>query len=120
MSVRREALLVALAGVVVMTALTVGDPHSSPVFPPCLWRLATGWECPGCGAARAIHALLHGDVAIACRTNILVVFSLPWIAIEIVQRIRYDAPMITARLSPAAIRGIAGAAVVFAVGRNLL
>ena len=94
MSVRREALILAAAG--------------------------TGWQCPGCGAARAIHALLHGHVDTAIRINLLVVFSLPWMAIEIVQRIKYDAPMITARLSPSAIYGVAGVAVVFGVGRNLL
>lgn len=112
--------MLATAGVVALASLALGDPNTSVWFPPCLWRTITGWQCPGCGAARAIHALLHGHLDIALRTNVLVVLVLPWIAIEIVQRIRYDAPMITARLSPAAIRSLAVVAVVFGVGRNLV
>ena len=31
-------------------------------FPPCLFHLATGYYCPGCGGTRAITALLHGQI----------------------------------------------------------
>ena len=29
---------------------------------PCLFHLATGYYCPGCGGTRAITALLHGQL----------------------------------------------------------
>lgn len=29
---------------------------------PCLFHLATGYYCPGCGGTRAIAALLHGQL----------------------------------------------------------
>lgn len=29
----------------------------------------TGWDCPGCGATRALHAALHGDFAAALEFN---------------------------------------------------
>ena len=29
---------------------------------PCLFHLATGYYCPGCGGTRAIASLLHGQV----------------------------------------------------------
>lgn len=40
------------------------DPNlaGSP-FPPCLFRAFTGLLCPGCGMTRALHALVHGDLA---------------------------------------------------------
>ncbi|HXA45757.1 MAG TPA: DUF2752 domain-containing protein, partial [Candidatus Angelobacter sp.] len=45
-------------------------------------------NCPGCGATRACHALLHGDLSAAFRDNALFVLSLPalllrggWLAI---------------------------------------
>ena len=31
-------------------------------FPPCLFHLATGYYCPGCGGTRAITSLLHGQI----------------------------------------------------------
>ncbi len=33
--------------------------------PRCLFKLITGYECPGCGSQRAFHSLLHGDIAAA-------------------------------------------------------
>ncbi len=43
-------------------ALYFFDPaQSSSYFLPCLFRLVTGRRCPGCGAQRSIHQLLHGN-----------------------------------------------------------
>jgi hypothetical protein len=38
------------------------NPADNP-YPRCLLKVATGIDCPGCGGTRALHALLHGDVA---------------------------------------------------------
>jgi hypothetical protein len=53
----------------VLTLLAAFDPATSRLFPPCPFRLATGLECPGCGALRACHHLLHGDAIAAFRLN---------------------------------------------------
>ena len=29
----------------------------------CTFKLLTGYDCPGCGSQRALHAMLHGDIA---------------------------------------------------------
>jgi len=39
----------------------------------CPIHSLTGWSCPGCGGTRAIHALLHGDLASALKLNALAV-----------------------------------------------
>ena len=52
------------------------DPAKAHVFPPCLFRAMTGFLCPGCGATRAVHHLLHGDVGGALRLNALL-FAVP-------------------------------------------
>ncbi|HEY3175228.1 MAG TPA: DUF2752 domain-containing protein [Candidatus Polarisedimenticolia bacterium] len=65
-------LVVAAAG-----ALYALDPATSPLFPPCPFRLITGLACPGCGTLRALHHLMHGRLAEAVRLNALTVALIP-------------------------------------------
>ncbi len=44
---------------------------------PCLFRLVTGFQCPGCGVTRMCLLLLRGDVAGAFRANPAVFCLLP-------------------------------------------
>lgn len=57
------------------------DPSTSGLFPRCTFLSLTGYKCPGCGTQRAIHALLHGDVAGAFKYNALLLVAIPWIAL---------------------------------------
>ena len=57
------------------------DPSTSWLFPRCTFLSLTGYKCPGCGTQRAIHALLHGDVAGAFKYNALLLVAIPWIAL---------------------------------------
>ena len=57
------------------------DPSTSGLFPRCTFLSLTGYKCPGCGTQRAIHALLHGDVAGAFKYNALLMVAIPWIAL---------------------------------------
>ncbi len=41
-----------------------------------MFHYITGLYCPGCGAARAFHALANGDIAAAAGYNALLVFFL--------------------------------------------
>ena len=54
------------------------DPNAagSP-FPPCMFHAFTGLYCIGCGLTRALHALVHGDLAGALAMNPLGVLMLP-------------------------------------------
>lgn len=45
--------------------------------PRCVFKVLSGWDCPGCGSQRAFHALLHGDVAGAWACNPFVFFAIP-------------------------------------------
>src|SRR5262245_39428841 len=53
------------------------DPVRHRFYPICFFHAVTGLNCPGCGSTRAIHELLHGNVAAAARMNLLMVLSLP-------------------------------------------
>jgi hypothetical protein len=52
-------------------------PHSR--LPPCVFLSLTGWFCPGCGITRALHALVHGDLARAFAMNPLALIVIPLI-----------------------------------------
>jgi len=67
---------VAVAGASVLT-LFLFDPAHYHFYPTCYFHLLTGLYCPGCGALRATHQLLHGHIGAAARLNLLVVLSLP-------------------------------------------
>lgn len=57
------------------------NPSSSSMFPKCIVLVLTGYKCPGCGTQRAIHALLHGNVAAAWHYNAMMVTALPVMAL---------------------------------------
>lgn len=44
---------------------------------PCLFRLITGWQCPGCGVTRMCMRLLKGDLAGAFAANPVLLVTLP-------------------------------------------
>ena len=83
--VRAASPKMAYAGLAVLGAAGLAllyfvDPRNPGVFPVCPFLALTGCYCPGCGTLRALHVLLHGDVAAALGYNVLTVLSLPFIA----------------------------------------
>ena len=59
----------AVVGAVLSVAYYFIDPAQSHLMPRCLFKVVTGWDCPGCGSQRMLHALLHGDFAAAWGAN---------------------------------------------------
>lgn len=54
------------------------DPNSAQSWlPGCPFHALTGLYCPGCGTTRALHALLHGNLAQAVAMNPLAVLTMP-------------------------------------------
>lgn len=68
------------------------NPSTHGFYPACLFHSLTGLNCPGCGATRALYALLHGNVRLAVKDNALFVVLLAalavWSARLAVQKIR--------------------------------
>lgn len=74
---RGRALLALGAFAAVLAVLAVVDPRTAWFAPRCPFRFVTGLFCPGCGTGRALHALVHGDLAAAVRLNVLAVAAIP-------------------------------------------
>jgi len=128
---RRQAHL-ALAAVVSGTVAVAAvlyrfPPETASFYPQCPFRALTGLLCPGCGATRALAALVHGHLAEALRLNGLVVMLLPilaayglaayWRAISVPQR--SGTQSLWPRIPNPAIVALLAVTLVFAIARNL-
>lgn len=74
---RAQALLALGAFTTVLAILFFVDPRTARFAPVCPLHFTTGLHCPGCGTGRALHALVHGDLARAIRLNVLAVAAIP-------------------------------------------
>ncbi len=63
----------------VLAGLYVVNPVGTQWAPKCVFRVLTGWSCPGCGLQRATHAFLHGHFAEAWAYNRFLIYSLPYL-----------------------------------------
>ncbi len=54
------------------------DPsNGEAIFVGCISKSISGLDCPGCGAQRAFHELLHGNFIKAAKLNLLIYFFAP-------------------------------------------
>ncbi len=65
------------AAVIGAVFLYLFPPDVYKFYPPCLFHLLTGLYCPGCGTARALFNLFHGNIARAFHYNPLAVLMVP-------------------------------------------
>lgn len=106
---------------VIVTVYFLFDPAGTMWFPRCPFLVLTGFRCPGCGSQRALHALLHGEVAEAWRLNALLLLELPLMALLTaawVMRRRY--PRVRLLLnSQALILTLLTTIIVWTIARNI-
>jgi hypothetical protein len=65
------------------------NPSKYHFYPVCMFHQMTGLNCPGCGATRAMYALVHGDFLTALHDNALLILLMVagggrglWMAVE--------------------------------------
>jgi hypothetical protein len=93
---------------------------SSP-YPQCLFKAATGLDCPGCGGTRAVYSLLHGDWAGAADHYALIYLVAPLMVYFLARfvldqfGVRLPAPQASRWMGYAAV----GVLLAFTVVRNL-
>lgn len=121
---RRRKLTVAaitVAAAVVIALYASFDPASG-FFPACPVKAITGFDCPGCGSQRALHALLNGQIADAWRHNAVLFVLVPAAAAMIAAEMTRDShPRFYRRMTSrwAAAAAIA-VIIVWTIARNLL
>lgn len=119
---KRKAITVAaiIAATVIISYLWLFDPEQAPA-PQCTFRHLTGYDCPGCGSQRAIHALLNGDIAKAWDFNPFIFFAVPIAAfLFVVELCRSRMPKLHHfACHPVAIAAIATAIIAYWIARNL-
>ncbi|MCL4783698.1 MAG: DUF2752 domain-containing protein [Bryobacterales bacterium] len=112
----------AVLGILGAGALYLTPPGQSWLLPSCPIHAVSGMYCPGCGTARALHALLHGRLAEALDSNLLLVALLPLLAglalLLFVDAVR-DNRVRDLRLPSWAAFGLVAIVVVFTILRNL-
>lgn len=86
--------------VAALAVLFVFPPTQYPFYPRCPLHAITGLHCPGCGSLRAVHSLLHGDLASALHFNALLILSLPFLACLGFHSIRVSLGKTTANNAP--------------------
>lgn len=72
------AIVAVAVGVVVLYRY---NPTDVGFYPRCPSKMLTGYDCPGCGSLRGLHALLHGDFAAAWSFNPALYLALALIAV---------------------------------------
>jgi hypothetical protein len=79
-----------------LTYVGVNDPHNrDAIFPPCPFKMLTGWNCPACGGLRMTHDLIHGNLAAAVVDNVYLLVGIPALIAWILYRRRTGRPATT-------------------------
>jgi hypothetical protein len=65
--------------------LFVFEPGKTGLFPVCLFRFLTGYQCPGCGSTRAMHQLLHGHFVAAFELNPFFLVAIPFLLYALIR-----------------------------------
>jgi hypothetical protein len=113
-----------LAGLAAAGCVYVGlvDPNTSSFYPGCPFRAMTGFDCPGCGATRALHSAITGHPLQALDHNafltIAVVLGIVGFAVAKVRR-RMGRPAIALRLPTSGAIALGLLACTFWFARNM-
>lgn len=116
------AVVVAVLFVVMASVYFFFDPAEAGWMPKCIWKAATGTDCPGCGTQRMAHSLMHGDFRAAWHANAFAICMLPVIGFMVwLELFRERYPVLYRRVHAPWVIGVLLASVIlWWVVRNLV
>ncbi len=117
-----------IAGIIAVLAISLAivyyyfDPVEARWMPRCLWKVATGTDCPGCGSQRMAHALVHGDILGAWHANAFALCIIPLIGLLLVLELnREKYPKLYRKVhTPWVIWTLAAAVLIWWILRNVI
>lgn len=117
-------ILLVAGAVAALVMLYFVSPTDQSLTPKCLIKALTGYNCPGCGFQRAVHAALHGRFAEAVRFNYFLLLGLPYLfsvfLSDVVLRGEARRRMQRVTHSRWLLLGFVGATIAWWIGRNVL
>lgn len=122
-SPRTRAHAVAASVIGAIAVLYRFPPELYHFYPQCPVFRYLHIYCPGCGATRALAALLHGKFVDALHYNVFVVFLLPpvlYVLLKTYVRTLRGESFVWPEISPAAVNGTLLAGFVFLILRNTM
>ena len=120
---RLVAHLLLAAALLLCALLLIFPPTRFSFYPICPIRELLGIQCPGCGATRALAALLRGHLVEALRLNALFVLLLPGAlaaAVESYRRAMRPGVFRWPQPSAPALYATLAAAALFTIVRNIV
>ena len=81
MSIKISRLLIGCFLLSCISILYYFPPTVNSFYPPCIWKYFFNMDCPGCGSARCLSALVHGNVQQAADYNLLLLCMLPLLVV---------------------------------------
>ncbi len=116
------ATIIAALAIVLAIVYYYFDPVEARWMPRCLWKVATGTDCPGCGSQRMAHALVHGDILGAWHANAFALCIIPLIGILLVLELnREKYPKLYRKVhAPWVIWTLAAAVLIWWIVRNII
>ena len=108
-------LAVAGAALAALPVIYLVNPEKTHI-PLCPLHAVTGLNCPFCGGTRAVYQLMYGRLVPALHDNLLLLLSLPLLVALWISWLRDSGRRQAARGGPAAPYGAAGAGLA-ALGR---
>ncbi len=116
------AAIIAVLAIALAIVYYYFDPVEARWMPRCLWKVATGTDCPGCGSQRMAHALVHGDILGAWRANAFALCMIPLIGLLLVLELnREKYPKLYRKVhAPWVIWTLAAAVLIWWIVRNII
>lgn len=91
MNKKKSIIAVTLITIAIILAITTFiiiyttiDPSDKIYFPKCMFKMLTGYNCPGCGSQRAFHHLFNGEFTAAFIQNPVMWIVLTYISIYLI------------------------------------
>ena len=95
------------------------QPDTVSWLPVCPFHQLTGLWCPGCGTTRMLHYLVHGELRMALRQNVMALVALPGVCYALSRELWPSLKIAWPAVSNGLTVSFASMLILFGVARNI-